>query len=176
MIFSERVHQRIQSAKTLNLETGCHEIIGYAGGARGHVRIEIARGSKHYVHRIVVMEELGRELQSNEIVRHVCNNPKCCNPDHLVIGTVFDNNQDRKAAGHYNGNRRKRGPNLSASEVALIKMRLRLGQGTFSLASAFNRHPEAIRRIKTGETYPNIRPTDHEELIGTTLTGEVFIK
>lgn len=176
VIFSERVHQRIQAAKTLNLETGCHEIIGYRPDVKGHIRIIVGDGVKEYVHRIVVMEELGRKLEIGEIVRHICNNPRCCNPAHLLIGTIFENNQDRKRSNRYSGNRGKRGPNLTATEVALIKLRLKLGHGTFSLAAAFNRHPEAIRRIKTGESYANVHPADYNELSGFTLEGGVFVR
>lgn len=29
------------------------------------------------------------------VVRHKCRNRHCCNPDHLEVGTVYDNNQDK---------------------------------------------------------------------------------
>jgi hypothetical protein len=29
------------------------------------------------------------------VVRHVCDNPKCCNPKHLVAGTDLENARDR---------------------------------------------------------------------------------
>lgn len=29
------------------------------------------------------------------VVRHTCDNPPCCNPRHLVLGTQADNNHDR---------------------------------------------------------------------------------
>ena len=33
-------------------------------------------------------------LTSNMVVRHVCDNPACCNPLHLLIGTQADNIKD----------------------------------------------------------------------------------
>lgn len=32
-------------------------------------------------------------------VLHRCDNPPCCNPGHLFLGTVADNNADKKAKG-----------------------------------------------------------------------------
>jgi len=33
-------------------------------------------------------------------VCHHCDNPPCCRPDHLFLGTAADNNRDTKAKGH----------------------------------------------------------------------------
>lgn len=35
------------------------------------------------------------------VIRHSCNNRKCCNPAHLLSGTQKDNMGDRKRAGNY---------------------------------------------------------------------------
>lgn len=37
-----------------------------------------------------------RVLKPTDIVRHICHNTKCCNPDHLVIGTHKDNYHDSR--------------------------------------------------------------------------------
>lgn len=41
------------------------------------------------------------EIEKGLVVRHSCNNRKCCNPRHLVKGTQRDNMLDRKRAGNY---------------------------------------------------------------------------
>lgn len=46
------------------------------------------------VHRIL-MELLGHDI-ADLVVRHKCDNPKCINPDHLIVGTFGDNARDKK--------------------------------------------------------------------------------
>lgn len=34
------------------------------------------------------------EVKPSDVVRHLCHNPKCCNPEHLVVGSHKDNYND----------------------------------------------------------------------------------
>lgn len=47
----------------------------------------------------MLAEVLGRELAPGEVARHTCDNPACCRPDHLVVGTQADNVRDRVERG-----------------------------------------------------------------------------
>lgn len=47
----------------------------------------------------VAFELCVRPLVPGELVCHRCDNPPCCNPDHLFVGTHLDNNRDRHAKG-----------------------------------------------------------------------------
>lgn len=38
-------------------------------------------------------------VPSNRVVRHTCDNPICCNPSHLILGTHADNSADMSARG-----------------------------------------------------------------------------
>ena len=40
------------------------------------------------------------EIPDNLLIRHLCNNPLCCNPSHLLPGTDKENHDDMRRAGH----------------------------------------------------------------------------
>lgn len=77
---------------------GCWEwpnVLNNMGYGRTTVTINGKYISK-FVHRI--MSEIVNG-PTKLCVCHRCDNPKCCNPDHLFIGTVKDNVQDMIAKG-----------------------------------------------------------------------------
>lgn len=49
------------------------------------------------LHRLVYCEYNGVALEDIKglVVRHKCDNPRCIEPTHLIIGTRADNNKDR---------------------------------------------------------------------------------
>lgn len=64
-------------------------------------RIKSARA-----HRIAWL--LTRGDPKRQLVLHTCDNPSCCNPDHLFLGTPADNMKDKVRKGrHVSGMRTK---------------------------------------------------------------------
>lgn len=49
-------------------------------------------------HRVSYMIHKG-EIPLGFVVRHTCDNPKCVNPDHLLVGTRLDNVRDMDDRG-----------------------------------------------------------------------------
>lgn len=70
----------------------CWEWTGSTGGRDGRGTISID-GKKYQAHR-VVFELFNGEIADGMVVRHRCDNPICCNPTHLVIGTKSMNTLD----------------------------------------------------------------------------------
>lgn len=66
-------------------------------------------------HRLAYTLSKGEILQGNCIL-HSCNNPLCCNPQHLSQGSVKENNRQRAKEGRSNQDRQ-----LTAEETKLLK-------------------------------------------------------
>lgn len=54
------------------------------------------RGRNRFKHRLVYCETHGLEIEQIDgmVVRHTCDNRRCINPDHLLLGTTQDNMND----------------------------------------------------------------------------------
>ena len=53
-------------------------------------------------HRVAWIIKNGKATE-NLLVLHKCNNPLCCNPAHLYLGTASDNSRDAVRAGTHTG-------------------------------------------------------------------------
>lgn len=70
----------------------CWEFQGFLNHD-GYGQISDEERKTRRVHRLMYEAYYG-SLATGEIVRHTCDNPACCNPHHLVVGTQADNVQD----------------------------------------------------------------------------------
>lgn len=72
-------------------------------------------------HRVAVMLSTGNDPGALEVL-HGCDNPPCCNPAHLTVGTHADNMKDmiskgrRNVRGEHNG-----AAKLTAGQVRIIR-------------------------------------------------------
>lgn len=64
----------------------------------GYPRMSIKNNANVKVHRLVYQLYYNEDI-TNKLVRHVCDNPKCINPKHLISGTATDNMLDRQERG-----------------------------------------------------------------------------
>lgn len=76
----------------------CWPWMGAKVGAYG--RFTIKHNYQEYAHRVAY--ELGYHKQAGELyVCHHCDNPVCCNPSHLFLGTARDNVMDSVDKGRW---------------------------------------------------------------------------
>jgi hypothetical protein len=89
----------LQTKIAIDLATGCWE---WTGGlfASGYGAVGVDR-------KVLKAHRVAWALYRGEVgawhVLHRCDNPKCCNPDHLYLGTHADNMADRAAKGRAPG-------------------------------------------------------------------------
>lgn len=70
---------------------GCWEWLGNVD-KRGYGHV-VCRGKNCLTHRLAYESWVGDPM--GRIVRHSCDNPPCLNPEHLLLGSLGDNNRDR---------------------------------------------------------------------------------
>lgn len=146
----------IESRVTVN-EDGCW-VWPNATGSYGHVKIK----GKHFkAHRLAWLAYRGRIGKSH--VLHKCDNPPCCNPDHLFLGTHQDNMADLVEKDR-SGVRELRNPHGKLTDEQVVEIRRRHARGfppswiakDFGISAAYVRDIVNRRPSHAGE-----RPTRH---------------
>jgi len=115
----------------------------------GRMRLD---GKERFTHRIAY-EAWVAPLEQNKVIMHSCDNPPCCNPDHLRQGTRAENNADcaakgRKPKGSKNGNAK-----LTEYQVAKIREWFSKGASGEELSKIFNISRVQIRKILNLENW-----------------------
>lgn len=91
------IEQRIAENASVD-DSGCWVWQGHRS-PDGYGLIGVGRNNTMLrVHR-VTFERLIRPLREGEIVCHRCDNPSCCNPEHLFAGSHGDNMRDMSLKG-----------------------------------------------------------------------------
>ncbi len=116
----------------------------------------LAMGGKRYrMHRLFWEAAYG-PIPEGLFVCHRCDNPACCNPSHLFLGTNTDNVADRQAKGRshrWNGKRRgEANPRvrLTEGQVKMIRDQLSAGRQHKEIAEDFDVSRSTISMISSG--------------------------
>lgn len=80
-------------------ENGCYISTSHMSSHR-YVNIKY-RKSNRKLHRLLYFM-LYPDTEESMVIRHLCNNTKCCNPAHLISGTQADNASDTVHSGRCN--------------------------------------------------------------------------
>jgi len=139
-------------------EKSCWEWQG-AKDKDGYGRIGIERKDFKKIYKT---HRLSWELQNGPVPKencicHHCDNPPCVRPDHLFLGTVWDNNHDkekknRQVRGELNGMRK-------LTEKEIVKIRELAYRGKFSqkeIAAMFLVSQSAISKIVRKERWLHV--------------------
>lgn len=96
-------------------------------------------------------------IPDNLLVMHLCDNPSCVNPDHLMVGTAKENTQDMIAKGR----KRVVAPlgerNGKAKLTADLALHIKKSSSTNAqLARELGLSPNCIRGVRTGRTWKHV--------------------
>lgn len=93
-------------------------------------------------------------------VLHTCDNPACCNPAHLFLGTTRDNSLDMVRKGRARNGFRKGSSNgankLTARQVYDVWRCIRRGQNNTEIGRRFGVHHSTISVIRLGKFWKHI--------------------
>lgn len=138
--------------------TGCHNWTGSKGNkGYGQFKERLFPGSggtklKH-VKAYRASYELHRgPIPEGMLIRHLCNNPACINPEHLALGTNQDNVNDKMKAGrHWSGRGENHGNcKYTDSQIATVRELIRAGLSNKVIAKMVNMNWTYIANIKCG--------------------------
>ena len=133
--------------------------------AFSYKRIGDVKYTKAGAHRFMLLIH-GHIVPKDYVVCHKCDNPGCVNPEHLFIGTVADNNLDKKLKGRERAPRGEQQPNSKISDAIARKIKdeavvgWRVGYNNGSniseVAAKYGVKRELVRRIARGELYKHV--------------------
>jgi hypothetical protein len=130
-------------------EGGLHACWNWTGGKHqdgyGVIRYE---GKRYKAHRLFYKYFI-KNISDDLVVRHVCDNPACCNPMHLIHGTQADNIRDM-----YERNRAVCGKapwKLSKEKRKQILALRKEGMSTPKIAKLLNCATATVWRYATGK-------------------------
>lgn len=137
-------------SKLITTSNGCKEWSGcrFSQGY-GVVRMN---GKNIKAHRLSLEHKLGRPLNDNMFALHSCNNPPCCNPDHLREGTHQENMDDklrsnRQPKGESNGKAK-----LTQQQVDEIRANVNK-MTQYQLAELYGVKRPCIAKIQRGKIW-----------------------
>lgn len=135
--------------------SGCHVWQGHVDRA-GYGRIMINRKNRR-CHRVAWEMKKG-PIPPGKWILHRCDNPPCCNPDHLFLGTQTDNMVDMWAKGRHPttvGESNGRTP-LTAEQAILIKSARRDKASREQLAKQYGVSWFTIQNIQLGRSWGHL--------------------
>ena len=144
-------------------ENGCWEWkAGLFSNGYGQFRI----GKKKYRAHRLMWSFIHGEIPDGRIICHRCDNPKCCRPSHLFIGTNRDNARDRDSKGRgargKNPRKGRKGENnhqskLNRYSVTVIREKWEQGEHTQrELAESFGVSKSQIANIVKKRSWRHI--------------------
>lgn len=141
--------------KKVNKTEGCWNwTAGVLKGAFPYGRFMLNK-RKYLAHRLAYFFTQGF-IPDDVDVLHKCDNPRCCNPDHLFLGTDIDNSRDCVAKGRHAYGERSGQARLSAGDVRDLRELYAIGMSFARLAPLYGVNEATVRSAVRGDTWKHV--------------------
>ena len=90
------------------------------------------------------------------VIRHLCHNPACVNPEHLLPGTQQENVNDTKLARRIPRGSERIMSKLTERNILSIRDLLSLGHSRADVAKLFHVNPNTIDDVANGVTWTHV--------------------
>ena len=139
-------HERIKRRTVADEATGCWVWQGSCG-VNGYGSLRTGDNGKPVLCHRIMYEHACGPIPKGMVVMHKCDNRRCCNPEHLQLGTQRENIRDMHRKG-------KCGRTvLNIDEVREIRRLHEAGSGVQKLASVFGVGSYTIQAIVSGRSW-----------------------
>lgn len=145
--------QRILDSSKLNLVSGCWEWQNILC-PNGYGQMLILKKRK-MPHRVAYEEFVG-PIPNGLFVCHRCDNPACCNPEHLFLGTQQDNMDDKVSKGRQSRGSKHCRAILTELDIPKILDMLNSGMFSANVGELFGVSGAIIRDIRLGRAWRHV--------------------
>lgn len=139
--------------RTIQVESGCHE---FQGRRVGHGYGQLMHDGRYQVAHRVAYQLTKGPIPAGLIVMHSCDNPPCCNPAHLLLGTQADNMRDKKERGRAARGERSHAAKVTEQIVADIRRRRAAGEPRLQVAAEYGISYTAVFSIERGRSWGHV--------------------
>lgn len=147
------IRQRILDSSSLIISTGCWEWEKHITKS-GYGTISI-NGKSTRAHRASYEAFVGK-IPDGLVVCHKCDNPRCCNPDHLFVGTFLDNTIDHLLKGRKPVGAKTGRAILSEGDALKIIELFATGMTIKQVAEVTGFNYSTVQHVRNGDTWSHI--------------------
>lgn len=124
------------------------------------------RGKQERAHRVAYKIFIGN-IPEGLCVLHKCDNPPCCNPEHLWTGTIAENNKDKMRKGRWGGgdHRGIKHGNAKLNEHQVLEIFHSKGFHT-RIAEHYGVSRKTVSRIRQGKRWTHLTSVHLKEKNG----------
>lgn len=111
-------------------------------------------------HRAAWTLSHGETVPRGQVVMHVCDNRRCCNPFHLSLGTQRENLEDMRVKGRRAHGEAHVHAQINTEIVLAVRRARRAGETQRSIAARFGLRFQHVHKIVHGTLWAHVQEPD----------------